>query len=147
MSRVEKLLPCPFCGGEAEIEREGTGRQSCIVNCTQCGCSLSSGETFNSGSTWNQRAGMFDGKASVHAIALTLRHDFGLLAPDSDEFRATMTTATQIWEHHVGPMRKAAQDAIDFVKDIVEDAGDDAPETVHSANLILERLKACGFTT
>ena len=50
-----KLLPCPFCGGNAEIEQEGTGRQSCIVRCTNCGCSLESSESFNSGSSWNTR--------------------------------------------------------------------------------------------
>jgi Lar family restriction alleviation protein len=50
------LDPCPFCGGEAEIERTGTARQSTIYACQNCGCRLETGETFNHGAQWNQRA-------------------------------------------------------------------------------------------
>lgn len=50
-----KLKPCPFCGGEAEFERLGTNRQSCIVCCTNCGARLESNETFSSGESWNTR--------------------------------------------------------------------------------------------
>lgn len=49
------LKPCPFCGEKAEIERYGNGRQSTIVNCTMCGCSLETGEEFNHGARWNSR--------------------------------------------------------------------------------------------
>jgi predicted RNA-binding Zn-ribbon protein involved in translation (DUF1610 family) len=49
------LLPCPFCGGEAEIERYGTGRYSTIYRCTECSCSLETGETFHHGRDWNRR--------------------------------------------------------------------------------------------
>ena len=53
---TQKLKPCPFCGGEAEFERTGTPRQSCIVTCTECGCRLESGETGElSGISWNTR--------------------------------------------------------------------------------------------
>lgn len=52
----EKLAPCPFCGGEAEIERVGDARQSTIYSCTDCGCRLETGETFNHGAAWNRRA-------------------------------------------------------------------------------------------
>lgn len=52
---MEKLLPCPFCGGEAEFERIGTARFSTIVTCQDCGCTLETGETFNHGKTWNTR--------------------------------------------------------------------------------------------
>ena len=50
------LLPCPFCGGEAEVERMGTQRQSHIVTCTECGCRLETGETegFHN-QQWNTR--------------------------------------------------------------------------------------------
>lgn len=50
------LKPCPFCGGESEFERFGTGRISTIVVCQDCGCRLESPETFNHGSHWNTRA-------------------------------------------------------------------------------------------
>jgi predicted RNA-binding Zn-ribbon protein involved in translation (DUF1610 family) len=49
------LLPCPFCGGEATIERKGSVRQSNIVACTECGCRLESGDVFNPASRWNSR--------------------------------------------------------------------------------------------
>lgn len=52
---TKPLKPCPFCGGEAEFERRGTGRQSCIVACTECGCRLETSETWSSGQAWNQR--------------------------------------------------------------------------------------------
>jgi hypothetical protein len=50
------LKPCPFCGGEAEFERLGTPRQSCIVQCTNCACTYSSNETFDCGTLWNEAA-------------------------------------------------------------------------------------------
>lgn len=51
------LDPCPFCGGEAEFERVGTPRQSCIVACRNCGARHeSSDENERSGSSWNSRA-------------------------------------------------------------------------------------------
>lgn len=50
------LLPCPFCGGEAEIERYGTARVSTIYQCADCGASLETGEVRNHGKLWNTRA-------------------------------------------------------------------------------------------
>jgi hypothetical protein len=54
-AREMNLEPCPFCGGAAEIERIGDGRQSTIYRCTNCGCTLETGETFSHGATWNRR--------------------------------------------------------------------------------------------
>jgi len=51
-----KLLPCPFCGDEAEIERCGDRRRSTIYQCTSCGCSLETGEEWDHGAGWNTRA-------------------------------------------------------------------------------------------
>jgi Lar family restriction alleviation protein len=51
------LLPCPFCGGSAHIERYGTPRQSCIVECDSCGLRHDSGdEDSMCGQSWNRRA-------------------------------------------------------------------------------------------
>lgn len=55
----KKLLPCPFCGGEAEIERMGTRRQSCQVACTNCGAHHEGpDEDEHSGDSWNRRAAL-----------------------------------------------------------------------------------------
>lgn len=54
-SPSKELLPCPFCGGEAEIEQQGTGRISTIYSCLDCGCRLETGETWQVPSQWNQR--------------------------------------------------------------------------------------------
>ena len=51
-----ELLPCPFCGGDAYIERVGNRRQSTIYECGSCGCRLETGEEFNHGKRWNERA-------------------------------------------------------------------------------------------
>ena len=56
MSDSVELKPCPFCGGEAEIERYGTPRQSTIVRCTDCGCTIEGPEEFAHGQQWNTRA-------------------------------------------------------------------------------------------
>lgn len=50
-----ELKPCPFCGGRAEVEREGTSKQSCVVVCEDCGCRLESNE-IGHGERWNRRA-------------------------------------------------------------------------------------------
>ena len=51
----DELAPCPFCGGFALYERVGSGKASCIVECTSCSCRLETNETFNSGKQWNTR--------------------------------------------------------------------------------------------
>jgi Lar family restriction alleviation protein len=52
---INELKPCPFCGGKAEFERVGTQRESCIVTCEDCGGRHESGDTWDSGSSWNRR--------------------------------------------------------------------------------------------
>jgi hypothetical protein len=50
-----KLADCPFCEGEAEIIRYGDRKVSTQYGCTNCGCFLETGETFNHGAQWNTR--------------------------------------------------------------------------------------------
>lgn len=52
---MPELLPCPFCGGEAEIRRYGDTRKSTIVGCVDCHCEIEGPETFNHGTQWNTR--------------------------------------------------------------------------------------------
>ena len=51
-----KLLPCPFCSDEAEIERYGDAHRSTQYRCTNCGASLETGEEWDHGRDWNKRA-------------------------------------------------------------------------------------------
>lgn len=66
----EKLKACPFCGGEAEIERVGTARMSTIYFCTECSCRLETGETFNHGALWNRRAMPSQGGEAVAMVSV-----------------------------------------------------------------------------
>lgn len=62
------LLPCPFCGGRATVVREGTPRQSSIVECEYCGCRLESNEQ-GAGYYWNLRY-----KGCLHEIGIDGAH-------------------------------------------------------------------------
>lgn len=70
---MNKLLPCPFCGGEAHFERVGTNKVSCIVACEDCGASLETGETWDSGANWNTRA-QLDEAVRVIDELVALKH-------------------------------------------------------------------------
>ena len=47
------LRPCPFCGGDAVIDRCGHGTVTTVYTCTGCGCHLETSETDDFGSGWN----------------------------------------------------------------------------------------------
>lgn len=56
LDKIATLLPCPFCGGDAEIKQTGTNRVSMIIGCTDCSCELETGETsINEHSQWSTR--------------------------------------------------------------------------------------------
>ena len=52
----KQLKDCPFCGGNAEIERMGNNKQSMIVACTNCGARTECGATTIDNCHWNYRA-------------------------------------------------------------------------------------------
>ena len=68
--REAVLLPCPFCGGEAEVEQKGTTRQSHIISCTDCHCSLETNETFGAGALWNKRQPQTDALKMAREAAI-----------------------------------------------------------------------------
>jgi len=63
MTDAPDLLPCPFCGGDAEIvDAVEAGSQAKVVCCKKCMCSsrvvfaLMDDATFDLVSAWNARA-------------------------------------------------------------------------------------------
>lgn len=60
-----KILPCPFCGGEAKLDVHGWPM---ILYCTQCGVFIKShlgGEEGRNAviERWNRRAGVKEGES------------------------------------------------------------------------------------
>ena len=86
MTADEKLAPCPFCGGGAEIERVGDRNKSTIYACTQCSCRLETGEVAGHGEDWNRRPGLH------------------LPEPGTPEWWARVDAALgRWWDHFDGP--------------------------------------------
>lgn len=53
---MSELKPCPFCGGDAQMDRMGTNKVSMQISCGYCGAYMESGETWiDENSNWNQR--------------------------------------------------------------------------------------------
>lgn len=71
---VSDLLPCPFCGGEAGIDRPGTMRASMKISCSNCGATVESGDVLGLTSpeafAWNRRAEALSRTGAVKVKAL-----------------------------------------------------------------------------
>lgn len=68
----DPLKPCPFCGGDNYVIRYGTGRQSALVGCINCNCTLESNEV-GAGQQWDTRALDADSyRAGLEAAAAKL---------------------------------------------------------------------------
>jgi len=104
-----KLKPCPFCGGEAEVERLGTKRASMIIVCSQCGCCLESGDVSGFADDkhlqWNMRYEEFPTRDSLFSAMANDKeaHHPGCF-PDGDDTSAC---------HPDCPVRKAKEDDVD----------------------------------
>lgn len=54
---MDKLKPCPFCGGKAKKEI-GEYKGDCLVHCTKCRCSIISHVNVGIAiKAWNTRSG------------------------------------------------------------------------------------------
>ena len=51
----QKLLNCPFCGGEVAMQAPNMHRKTCVV-CKECGVSTGWGAVDTITSVWNRRA-------------------------------------------------------------------------------------------
>lgn len=64
------LKPCPFCGGEAEVESHGNHRQSTIISCGDCGVTHESGDEGEMvGRSWNERVNGSKESAAFRAVS------------------------------------------------------------------------------
>lgn len=91
-----KLKPCPFCGGEAEIERMGTNRQSCIIACTECGCRHEGPDEYDRcGYQWNLRA-----TDQAHAAKTKAEEAELAAAQELDEVRAQLAAIGRLCPTH-----------------------------------------------
>jgi Lar family restriction alleviation protein len=71
-----ELLPCPFCGDDADFERIGTPKMSTIVACTGCGARHESAdEGEHAGSSWNHRATRPDPAPLPVDVLVSARHE------------------------------------------------------------------------
>lgn len=64
---TDKLLPCPFCGRSAHVEQYGDRSKSTIYQCDNCSCSLETGEEWDHGRIWNERAAIPPPETNVDA--------------------------------------------------------------------------------
>ena len=104
-----ELLPCPFCGGDAYIEQAGNRRQSTIYECGSCGCRLETGEEFNHGKRWNERAESEEitrlrAALEWQPIATAPKNEFVLLAGPSGytTIETVFATGRMCSDYHVG---------------------------------------------
>lgn len=66
---MEKLKPCPFCGGEAKIMKMGYPHW---IYCLECGAKVHGGTTSEKDSikAWNRRAEPKRTVRRIHGMAL-----------------------------------------------------------------------------
>jgi Lar family restriction alleviation protein len=110
MSDTE-LLPCPFCGEEADIERMGTHRMSMVITCTNCGCSVETGETFvHKNTQWNTRHITLNQARQVLAEAGMVAVPESLNAHQRHQIKLQGDYCMQECEEFYHMVLKAAQD-------------------------------------
>lgn len=97
MTDAPALLPCPFCGGAAEIvDAVEAGNQAKVVCCKKCMCSsrvvfaLMDDVTFDLVSAWNARADLARPMTVAEAAKRILDAMDGT---DADELAAVMKAA------------------------------------------------------
>ncbi len=57
MKKLDDIMPCPFCGGESEMDTDGPDNYALFIECTQCGTELghTDGKEDKLIEAWNTR--------------------------------------------------------------------------------------------
>lgn len=89
------LKKCPFCGGEPDVIRYGTNRQSALVSCSNCSCTLESNEE-GAGHWWNTRTELAELQAELNVandLVAELQRDAVITMRERDELRKELSEA------------------------------------------------------
>ena len=96
MNMQNKLLPCPFCGGEAEMtwQRHGFDTMLYWIFCRECGCkqcsSIHKEAVINA---WNTRKPM---ERIVEGLEEERKYSFEYFREDEGQFRKGLREAIRI---------------------------------------------------
>jgi len=120
----EKLLPCPFCGGESNLWHNPP--HSFGVVCDACGCEITGPDNTRAGAiaAWNRRTPAPEGEASLWGCADGNGIDPRLVfrdRPTAEQVAADMNMVVQpLYASPVVPV--GVSERMDEVKSWVEDA-------------------------
>ena len=120
-----KLKPCPFCGGEAEVERPGTTRQSCIIACTECGCRHEGPDEYEKcGYQWNMRTTdqAHTAKTWAEEAELAAAQELDEVKAERDALAAHVERIITAWNADQDTRELFTDEWIDRVGDVIEGA-------------------------
>ena len=111
-SEAPELLPCPFCGGEAEWKIGGPG--CAFISCKSCPAETGDGSIPRIRTAWNTRA-------DLHQQAIAAAYK------DAKDYLTGEASYAQ-WDRKQYP-----SEFLDWLKVLAEDIGDSCPKEATSA--------------